>query len=46
MNLTKEAALQSEDIRDYAEDVATVAGVGRRCEMHEGSSVNLPTKTS
>ena len=35
MNLAKEAALQSEDIRDYAEDVATVAGVGRRCEMHE-----------
>ena len=35
MNLVKEAALQSEDIRDYAEEVATVAGVGRRCEMHE-----------
>ena len=28
-------ALQSEDIRDYAEEVATVAGVGRRCEMHK-----------
>ena len=35
MSLVKEAALQSEDMRDYAEEVAILAGLGSHCAMHE-----------